>query len=731
MYEAIIAIIALVVVGAVAVAAPAPQPTVEIRADRARVGMGRTLTVTATAKLPDGRPAAGRLLLPYVNGKRWGSHEYADARGRAIFMLPMPNPGIADVQVTIEPELSRPVEEWIWDAKPADGQRLFLQGSFAAPAGITEATLWVAADDAADVYINGAKVLSTGGWTTVKPARDIAQHLRPGRNVLSVEARNGTGPAGLLARLEWHTPTADGLFTTDKTWRAYATAPEGWPASQSASGEPVVSLGRVDQALWSGMMTNWPTVGNRDRLIAGTLMPADAVASKPVRVEAYRRPLRTIKTDPDHLVGMQWEPWFTPTNITWSTAQAVPVQGFFWSWNPDVMRQHMLWFAESGIDFLVVDWTNHLWDKKHWDERPDATNEIIHCTTLALEILASMRDEGIAVPKLTILTGLNNGPATTMEALNEEHAWIYHNYVRNPRFKGLFVEYLGKPLMLPFNGGGPKWLENLGGTPVDDSHFTIRWNSSQHQFGHHNENGYWSWMDGDLRQPYTLYEGKPEAMTVSCAFFGDGGWLYPQAYGRRNGWTYVESFRQALEIRPRFVQLHQFNEYAGQPEGQGYGAKHDNYYDSYSAELSDDLEPTSLTAPAYRGDGGWGFVMLNLTRALVDLYHQDTPVTTVVAIGKPLRGAVIRGDTAEVDWTWVGKKPESFAVYVNGRQVARGLQGHSATIHLECARDGAVTVRVVAEGTTMRYAPSWTEDSLPLAKPAPAYADVTFTLKRK
>lgn len=55
-------------------------------------------------------------------------------------------------------------------------------------------------------------------------------------------------------------------------------------------------------------------------------------------------------------------------------------------------------------------------------------------------------------------------------------------------------------------------------------------------------------MDGDLRQPYTPYEGKPEAMTVSCAFFGDGGWLYPQAYGRRNGWTYVESFRQALEI---------------------------------------------------------------------------------------------------------------------------------------------------------------------------------------
>jgi hypothetical protein len=236
-------------------------------------------------------------------------------------------------------------------------------------------------------------------------------------------------------------------------------------------------------------------------------------------------------------------------------------------------------------------------------------------------------------------------------------------------------------------------------------------------------------MDGSLRQPVTMFRGRPEAMTVSSAFFGEGGWLYPQAYGRRNGWTLVESFRKALEVRPRFIQLHQFNEYAGQPEGQGYGDKRDIYVNSYSPEFSDDIEPTSLTAPAYRGSGGWGFSALNLTRALVDLYHQKEPETTVVAIGKPLRGAVVVGDNVEVEWTALGAPPRSYTLYVNGKVSVGNLHDNRVTVALRGVRPGTVTLRVVAEGTRMRYAPSWTEDSLPLARAVPAHAEVSFTLR--
>lgn len=31
------------------------------------------------------------------------------------------------------------------------------------------------------------------------------------------------------------------------------------------------------------------------------------------------------------------------------------------SFNADVVKQHAIWFIESGVDFLVVDWTNNAW----------------------------------------------------------------------------------------------------------------------------------------------------------------------------------------------------------------------------------------------------------------------------------------------------------------------------------------------------------------------------------
>ncbi|MEI6502826.1 MAG: hypothetical protein WCP21_17590, partial [Armatimonadota bacterium] len=59
------------------------------------VGMGRPVTVTAVTRTADGKPASGYRLLPTVNGLRWGSHETADALGRATFLLPLPRPGTA------------------------------------------------------------------------------------------------------------------------------------------------------------------------------------------------------------------------------------------------------------------------------------------------------------------------------------------------------------------------------------------------------------------------------------------------------------------------------------------------------------------------------------------------------------------------------------------------------------------------------------------------------------
>lgn len=720
-------LVGLIALGVVPGAVSAAPPAVSVQVSVRRIGMGRTLAVTATARDARGRPASGRLLLPYVNGRRWGSHEYADAAGKATFLLPMPNPGPADVQVVLD-GATRATEEWIWVERQADAQTVRFEKTFDLPDTPMSATLWLAVDDRATVFVNGRSVGTAHGWVRACTVQQRNLALKRGCNVIAVEAYNHSGPAGLLVRLQWTTDRASGILVSDRSWRA----------SVLDKRMPCVSAGKADQGLWAPIMEDWPTVVTRSKLMAGSVMRPAATASRPLRVEVVRRALHPIRSDPRRLVGIQWEPWFTPLNASWNTAQAVPVFGFYWSWNPDVTRQHMLWFAESGIDFLVADWTNHLWDQTAWNSRPNHTNEIIHCTTLALETMAAMREEGIPVPRMVLLLGLTNGPSTTMEAVNEEMEWAYHACVRNPRFKDLFVDVEGKPLILIFNGGGPGWLLANGDPLVDDRHFTIRWCSSQHQISRDNEHGYWSWMDGVLDLPVTMRDGKPEAMTASVAFFARDGWLGKDANGRRNGWTLVETFRKAIQVKPAFLQLHQYQEFAGQPEGQGYGPNRDHYVDSYSPEFSDDVEPTSLTAPAYRGEGGWGFSTLNLMRALIDLYRQPRPVTTVIAIGQPLHRQHVTAKALTLTWNVVGKPARAFIVTASGRdargktvQVVRRLpaSARSATLDLRGLARGDVTVRVQGVGTRCRYRPSWTEDSLPLAKPVESYAAISVRLR--
>ncbi|MCK4826917.1 hypothetical protein KA005_64875, partial [bacterium] len=77
-----------------------PNTPVVIKVERDQVFMGNTVKVEAIIKQASGDQM---ILLPYVNGRRWGAHEFADADGRATFLIPLPNPGPAMIQVIAMP----------------------------------------------------------------------------------------------------------------------------------------------------------------------------------------------------------------------------------------------------------------------------------------------------------------------------------------------------------------------------------------------------------------------------------------------------------------------------------------------------------------------------------------------------------------------------------------------------------------------------------------------------
>ncbi len=693
---------------------------VAIECDRCEVDMGRTVHVRAEVTDEAGKPVAGCRLLPYVNGKRWGAHEVADATGRMFMPIPLPNPGTARIQVQASPR--REQANWLWSEQTGENQTVYFEKTFAVDGKPRSALLRAAVDNTCEIKLNGHDIGKTSGWDKPLLVEGIEERLQTGENVLRVTAHNGGGPAGLVVELVMETSAGRERVLSDSSWRCRCRGrPEG-PL------EDVKVIGPVDEVVcWLNIGEYWPGVIQRDQLFAGRPVPEDAILSNTAEVTVKKRDIEVFE-EPDHLIGIQWEPWFTPLNAYWQTAHAVPVIGYYESTNPDVIRQHALWLMDAGINFVLADWSNHIWGKKHWHERGKGPNEIIDATTTTLEQYASMRDEGLPVPKMIIMPGLSNGPPTTMEAINEALAWLKEEYIDNPRFEGLWVIYEGKPLVVPLDCAYLAAKEET--PPVDTSCFTVRWMGTQLQRTHGDEHGYWSWMDGCLEPIVTYYKGEPEVVTPTPAYFGHGGWLYPEARGRCGGTTYIESFKTALEHRPRFVMLHQWNEFAGQPEGHGYGEKRDIYVDSYSVELSDDLEPVSLTADGYRDDsGGWGYYYLNLTQALISLFHQEEPADTVMAVYPPNRGQTVNDDRLEVGWAIAGKMPTGYSIELDGRTVKRVGPGETSfTVDLTDVNDGNHTLAVVAEGTLTRFELSYTEMDKPVGDPIPVRVEVPFVV---
>jgi len=572
---------------------------ITIMADRDSVSMGRSVKVTAHLKLKSGDKASDYLLLPYVNQRRWGSHERPDSVGNVTFLLPLPNPGRIEIQV------------------------------------------------------------------------------------VAVKAES----------------------------------------------------------------KSWMGTDNRNLLLAGNFISDSALRSNEISVLVTRRVMPAAPQD-SHLFCVQWESWFIPGPDSWSSAEAVPIVGFYDSYNEDVIRQHVLWFMDLGVNFIMPDWSNHIWGKKHWIEIDNGSRAIVHATTVFLEVLAKMRDEGIDVPKVAIMPGISNGPPATMTALNEQMDWIYQNYVLNPRFNGLFQSFDGKPLMIILDTGALGSKEGSAASafrvsffeqtlalkekelddfrkaqgPIDDSHFTIRFMSSQNQATRHHELGYWSWMDGQLEPLVTWSNGKPEAITVTPAFFEPLGWTAANSMGRRGGTTYIESFKYALQSKPRVIFLHQFNEFAGQSQGHGLGKNHDIYLDEHSIEFSDDFEPVSLTAPGCRDKtGGWGFYYLNLTRALMDIFHNKDHNSTLMSA----LISEVSDKSIKLKWSVAGKIPKSYTVSIGTKVFYNKIKGMACIIPVQELSKGIQTITITANEVQTFYPLSKTAFDEIAEKPLP----VTITLR--
>ena len=177
---------------------------------------------------------------------------------------------------------------WIWfpEGNPADsapvGTRYFRR-VFDLPANqvIRAATIGITADDQFHLFVNGQEAGSGEHWTTPEKFA-IGALLKPGKNILAVEARNvgnNPNPAGLLAKLE--VEFTQGILTavtTDENWKSAKNAESGWNALT------------FDDTAWVnakllgeyGTLT-WGIIQSDDRPLPARYLRHEFAVAKPVR----------------------------------------------------------------------------------------------------------------------------------------------------------------------------------------------------------------------------------------------------------------------------------------------------------------------------------------------------------------------------------------------------------------------------------------------------------------
>ncbi len=129
------------------------------------------------------------------------------------------------------------VPNWIWypegaPAADAPAESRFFRRRFSLPSAVRGANVRVGADNQCEVYLNGTRLGTHGGWgqTAVFPVWKL---LVPGENILAVRADNlpapTKNPAGLIVHLA--VTLADGkqlAVVSDTSWRVEKTELASW-----------------------------------------------------------------------------------------------------------------------------------------------------------------------------------------------------------------------------------------------------------------------------------------------------------------------------------------------------------------------------------------------------------------------------------------------------------------------------------------------------------------------
>lgn len=135
-----------------------------------------------------------------------------------------------------------PIPQWIW-LRPdvRDGERASFRKEFVIDGAVRVAILRGAADNRMTIQCNGKLAADVQGYRTMQRV-DVTQLLHGGSNVLTVEAVNDAGTAGVALLLDITTASGRQIIVSDASWQTTGDPTSAW--------RNAVSFGRLGVAPW-------------------------------------------------------------------------------------------------------------------------------------------------------------------------------------------------------------------------------------------------------------------------------------------------------------------------------------------------------------------------------------------------------------------------------------------------------------------------------------------------
>ncbi len=151
---------------------------------------------------------------------------------------------------------------WIWQGQQDAGTAApigtrYFRKEFTVPGQrrVESALCAATADNNFRLYVNGRRIGDGSDFKQVTVI-DVIEHIRPGRNVLAIQASNvgdAPNPAGVLAVLKLgFSGRQTSIIASDATWRASESAPANWAAVDFDAGDwqPAKVVGNYGTDPW-------------------------------------------------------------------------------------------------------------------------------------------------------------------------------------------------------------------------------------------------------------------------------------------------------------------------------------------------------------------------------------------------------------------------------------------------------------------------------------------------